>query len=227
LQAGLDTGLDLTYYPIDISANVLEICKAEMQKEIDAVPIKPIAGQYFEALAKLPDRDVPRLVLFLGSTVGNFLYEGAVKFFQQLAGLLHSGDALLTGFDLRKDPATILRAYNDSQGITAQFNLNLLRRINTELGGNFALDQWRHYPVYDPITGAARSYLVSQKAQDVYIDAFEESFHFDQWELIYTEISQKYSLAEIADFAKKAGLQEVENFFDCRHFFTDALWKKA
>ena len=109
--------------------------------------------------------------------------------------------------------------------MTAKFNLNLLKRINHELGGNFNIEEFSHYATYHPIERAARSFLISQKAQSVYIKALEQSFEFAQWEPIFMEISQKYGVRMIERLAEKSGFQIVKNFFDGNNFYTNSLWK--
>ena len=138
---------------------------------------------------------------------------------------MNPGDLLFIGFDLQKDPRTILRAYDDSQGVTALFNLNLLTRINRELGGNFNLDKFSHYAIYRPTECAARSFLISREEQTVRIEAFDQDFDFKAWEPIFMEISQKYSLEMIEEMAAESGFQVVRNFFDGQNFYTDSLWK--
>jgi uncharacterized SAM-dependent methyltransferase len=140
---------------------------------------------------------------------------------------MNSDDLLLVGFDLQKDPRVIVQAYDDAQGVTAAFNLNLLRRINRELGADFDLNKFSHYAIYHPIEGAARSFLISRAEQDVFVSALQQKFHFKQWEAVFMEISQKYNVEMIAEFAALSGFQVVRNFSDRLNFFTDSLWKLA
>ncbi|MEM6772159.1 MAG: L-histidine N(alpha)-methyltransferase, partial [Bacteroidota bacterium] len=135
------------------------------------------------------------------------------------------GDLLLTGFDLKKDPAIILDAYNDAAGHTAAFNLNLLTRINRELGADFDLDNWRHWETYDPVSGAARSYLVAKAACTVTVADLDEAFSFGPAEAIAVEISQKYSREEIRRMANTAGFVLLKNLEDSKGWFTDSLWR--
>jgi L-histidine Nalpha-methyltransferase len=164
-------------------------------------------------------------LLFLGSNIGNFSREQALNFFRRLRHVMNPDDLLFIGFDLQKDPHVILRAYDDAQGVTADFNLNLLRRINRELGANFDLEKFSHYATYRPVECAARSFLISRATQEVFVEALQQTFHFRQWEAIFMEISQKYSVEMIADLAQASGFQVVHNFFDRQHYFTDSLWK--
>ncbi len=166
-----------------------------------------------------------KLVLFLGSNIGNFSPEDATRFLQALNDQLQTGDLLLMGIDIKKHPKDILAAYNDSAGITKAFNLNLLNRINTELGADFDLAKFDHYPTYNPITGACKSYLISLEEQDVHING--DTISFSQYEPVWTELSQKYDEQEIADLAAQTGFRTVNNYFDQEHRFVDTLWEKV
>jgi uncharacterized SAM-dependent methyltransferase len=140
---------------------------------------------------------------------------------------MNEKDLLLIGFDLMKDPKVILDAYNDKKGITSEFNINLLDRINRELGGNFNRANFSHYPSYNPITGETKSYLISLQKQTVWIEGLSQSFNFERWEPIFTEISQKYSLKDIDHLANHSGFKVKKNFFDTRKYFADSLWQLA
>ena len=165
--------------------------------------------------------------MFLGSNIGNFTREQSVSFFRDLRAVMSENDLLFIGFDLLKDPHVIVRAYDDEQGVTAKFNLNLLRRINRELGGNFDLDKWTHYAVYRPVQCAARSFLISREKQSVHIKALNRTFEFDQWEAVFMEISQKYTVSMIEEMAVESGFEVKQNFFDDRSYYCDSLWKLA
>src|SRR5699024_6585620 len=116
-------------------------------------------------------------------------------------------------------------AYNDKEGITRSFNLNLLERINRELGGNFNCYQFEHYPLYDPETGEMKSYLISTKEQEVHIVALGRKFQFAEWETIHVEVSQKFSLDQISSMAEKSGFRVVKNLFDSKRYFVDSVWE--
>jgi uncharacterized SAM-dependent methyltransferase len=160
----------------------------------------------------------------MGANIGNMTVQQATQFCRQIHAQLRPGDLLLIGFDLKKHPRTILDAYNDRQGITRAFNLNLLTRMNRELGADFNLDQYEHYPVYDPGSGACKSYLISRVAQEVHIG--DKTFSFAENEAIFMEISQKYTLAETESMAAQAGFSPVETFFDTKKWFADVLWRR-
>ena len=131
----------------------------------------------------------------------------------------------MIGADLKKDPEKILAAYNDSKGVTRAFNLNLLERINRELGGDFNLEKFHHYPVYDPMTGEARSYLLSTADQTINIRQINASFHFKAWEPIYMELSQKYDLSTLEELAQQSGFKILHNFYDSNKYFVDSVWE--
>ena len=199
----------------------------DLNGEFPKLQIMPINLEYFAAVKEISRKDTcKKVILFLGSNIGNFQMEEASQFFANLGSILQAGDQLLTGFDLRKDPGTILAAYNDPNGITAEFNLNLLRRINRELNADFKPECFYHYPVYDPETGAARSYLVCMEDQKVNIGTIPLCVSFEKGEPIYMEISQKYSLDDIRKFAENSGFIVTENYFDGRKYFVNSLWEK-
>jgi L-histidine N-alpha-methyltransferase len=217
---------DISYSPIDISQEALDALTEKFSREFPALQMNAMNGDYFKVLQSLKNNSGRRKVLlFLGSNIGNFSREQSVDFFRQLRGVMSDGDLLLVGFDLQKDPHVIAAAYDDPQGVTAKFNLNLLTRINRELGGDFVLDNFIHYANYRPIEGSARSFLISREKQTVTIAALGRSFEFDQWEPVFMEISQKYSLCGIESLASESGFQIKQNFFDGRRYYCDSLWQ--
>ncbi|MBE9661422.1 L-histidine N(alpha)-methyltransferase [Mucilaginibacter myungsuensis] len=215
---------DFTYLPIDISSHVISTLNATLPLSVPGLKIKGLQGEYFEMLKKAADISTNRkVVLFMGANIGNMPVADAEDFCEELRRNLNPGDMVLIGFDLKKNPETILAAYNDSEGITKEFNLNLLRRINRELGANFNVDTFHHYAMYDPETGSCKSYLVSLKEQVVTFPDGEE-IHFKRDEYIWMEISQKYSLDQTKEFALRSGFKPVANFFDSKGWFVDAVW---
>lgn len=219
---------NFSYRPIDISQNTLNVLQKHMLAKIPGLKMAPLQGEYFEVLGRLSDARVKnrKLVLFMGANIGNLESDEALSFLTALNNNLQSGDLVLIGFDLKKDPQQILNAYNDAAGITAAFNLNVLERINRELGANFQLDCYRHWETYDPISGATRSRIISEKRQTVFIKALEQFFHFDAWEPIDVELSLKYDIPGIEELAQKAEFEVVNHFFDSKKWFTDSLWIK-
>lgn len=226
LRYFLERGVDFQYQPVDISRNVLLELEESLKAELPGLRVKSLQGDYFEVLHELHGGSgKPKVVLFLGANIGNYTLEEARSFLTAIQAELNPGDRLLIGFDLKKDPDTILNAYNDPAGITAAFNLNLLRRMNRELGANFELKDFKHWEAYNPITGETKSYLVSLKDQHVFINKLNRSFHFEAWEAIDVELSKKYSLSELESLAAQAGFTVQEHFFDEKRYFVDSLWR--
>jgi L-histidine Nalpha-methyltransferase len=223
---------DFTYAPVDISADALDGLVDDIRQHWPNLKLNPQHDDYFNALEQLSiASDVRRVnprrvVLFLGSNIGNFTPEEAVDFYQQLYDRLQPGDLVLTGFDLQKHPAIIHAAYNDRQGLTRAFNLNLLQRINQELDANFDLATFDHYEIYNPENGEARSYLVSQKAQTVTINALGMNVPFSAGEIIHTEISRKFTSAQIEQLAQNTGFSVVGWFTDHKGYFADVVFAK-
>lgn len=218
-------GADFAYIPIDISAASVELISRNFRERFPSLRMDARHGDYFDVLAGLPrDSNRRRVVLFLGSNIGNFSNEAATRFFRHVGESLRPGDLLMTGFDLMKDPRIILAAYDDAKGVTAEFNLNLLRRINAEIGADFDCGKFSHFEVYDPTDGAARSFLVSRVRQTVRVNG--RAFYFRPWETIFTEVSQKYSPEMINAFANGAGFAVTREFTDSKSFFTDSVWTR-
>lgn len=215
------------YSPIDVSETVLEQLQSRLENLVPDLHIQPIHKRYEEALEDIAHDPMRKVFLFLGANVGNFSIDSATQFVNSIAQAMNENDKLLIGFDLKKDPQMILSAYDDLHGITRDFNMNLLVRLNRELGANFQLDQFSHYPFYDPETGTTKSYLVSLRDQDVYLEACERTVHFSRWEIIHTEISQKYDVSMIKALAVDTGLVIQDMFYDCKHYFCDVLFRKA
>lgn len=221
----IDAGRHFTYYPVDISQNVIQLLEAEMPQRIPGLQVQGLNGDYFDMIRKSYQVSGRRkVILFLGSNIGNFRPAEANRFLRVLNDSLLSGDMVLIGFDLKKHPKQILAAYDDTTGVTKAFNLNLLRRINRELGADFDLAKFDHYPTYDPISGACKSFLVSIEDQEVHIG--DESCRLYRNECVWTELSQKYSEDEINELAVQTGFRPVKNFYDSRHWFLDAAWEK-
>jgi L-histidine N-alpha-methyltransferase len=227
LRHFLDKKIDFEYFPVDISGDVLKSLKADLAENFEGVKVTLLNYEYFTALEKLNDLDdSPKVILFLGSNIGNFTPERASAFFEKLNHVMLPGDKLLSGIDLKKNPNTILKAYNDPAGITRSFNLNLLERMNRELGANFDLDYWDHFPTYDPFTGECRSYLMSCRQQEVTIAATGHTYSFRDNEPIHMEISRKYRIDQIEDLAQQTGFEVLEHFTDSKRYFVDTLWEK-
>jgi dimethylhistidine N-methyltransferase len=222
----LEQNIEFTYVPVDISAHVLEELSANFKSEFPELNMAPMAADYFEALENLKSDQQPMVVMFLGSNLGNFESDGISQILAKISGFQNPGDGLFLGVDLMKDPKTILAAYNDSQGVTAAFNKNLLVRMNKELGADFDPDEFYFYPNYDPVLGGVRSYLVSARAQDVHFSELEETVSFARGEAIFTEVSQKFSREMLADYRDAAGFEYAAEWKDCTHGYVNLLWRK-
>lgn len=224
LKALSDKKAEFTYMPIDISGHILEVLNDKLKKQVPGLNMVSLEGEYLQMLGKAMSLSKRRkVVMFLGSNIGNMHPNDARLFCLQLRDRLQPGDILLIGFDLKKNPEIILNAYNDKAGITRQFNLNLLTRINRELGGNFNLQQFEHYETYDPDSGACKSYLVSLADLQVAIGDVMISFTKD--EVIFTEISQKYSPEDIEGLASATGFKLIRNCTDSKGWFIDSFWQ--
>jgi len=223
LEYLLENKADFSYLPIDISANVISYLNVTLPVTLPGLKVSGLNGDYFDMLKKAAARsDRRKVVLFLGSNIGNMPVGDAEGFCKELRNHLSPGDMVLIGIDLKKNPRTVLAAYNDKEGITKRFNLNLLERANRELDANFNLTKFEHYPTYDPETGACKSYLISTEEQDVKIG--KENIHFAKDEYIYMEISQKYSVMQTNRLAENAGFKPMNIFFDSKKWFIDAIW---
>ncbi|MEB0263469.1 MULTISPECIES: L-histidine N(alpha)-methyltransferase [unclassified Mucilaginibacter] len=219
----IDNEADFTYLPIDISDNVISYLNITLPVTLPGIKIEGLNGEYFDMLKKAAAiSDKRKVVMFLGSNIGNMQVADAEAFCKELRNNLSAGDMVLIGVDLKKNPATVLAAYNDSEGITKRFNINLLERINRELGGDFNTRQFDHYAMYDPETGSCKSYLISLADQNVKIG--QETISFQKDEYIYMEISQKYAVEQVNEMAGKSGFKPFDQFFDSKKWFVDAVW---
>lgn len=190
-----------SYVPVDISEEFLGEVAAELQREYPALNIKPVAADYTKPF-KLPEKlaNVRRIAYYPGSTIGNFTKENAEDFIKLISKLVGNKGGLLIGFDLLKDRDTLLAAYNDSKGITAAFNKNILQRINRELDGDFNLNQFAHKAIFNEEKSRIEMHLVSLKEQKINISG--TTIHFDEEETIHTENSHKYSIESFKKLTK-------------------------
>jgi L-histidine N-alpha-methyltransferase len=215
------------YLPVDISAHALHGLSQSLRGEFPQLQVQTFAKDYFQALEDIGETgSVQKLVLFMGGNIGNFSKREAGNFMSMLAGKLKKGDLVLAGFDLKKDPAVIYHAYNDRQGVTRAFNFNLLERINRELDANFRTGNFIHYPTYDPLTGAMKSYLIAEKAHEVKIKKLDMTVTFNDWEPVYMEVSNKYDTNEIEKMAEGAGMRTEVLYFDDDRYYVNALLSK-
>jgi len=217
-------GGQVTYAPIDLSRVAVDEAASSVRAELPGVEVVPLCGEYAAGLRTLAaQRAGALLVLFLGSSIGNMERPAAVAFLRALRRRLRPGDHALVGFDLLKDVRLLRAAYDDAQGVTAAFNLNLLARIDRELGADFDPSAFAHRATFDPRRPAMESWLVSRRRQRVTVAG--RSFAFEAGEAIHTEISCKYREADVAAFARDAGFEEVARLRDERRWFCDALWR--
>jgi dimethylhistidine N-methyltransferase len=220
----LRSNVTFTYFPVDISRNVIQTLHNEIPKKLPSIQLEGLNGEYFNMLEKAKTlSNKVKVVLFLGGNIGNVPLAKAYDFCKELRLHLSSRDLVLIGLDLKKDPQLILDAYNDKSGYTKNFNLNLLRRINKELSGNFILENFYHFPTYDPATGACKSYLVSIKDQSINIA--DHTFSFAKSETIFMEIAQKYTVHQTDDLARDSGFIPVKHFLDSKNWFLDTVWQ--
>ncbi len=214
-----------SYTPIDISRAMLEESAAQLRAKYDGLEIVSIAAEYREGLARLREFDKrPELILWLGSSIGNFERTGAVAFLKGITTGLTEHDRLLIGFDLVKDLDVLKKAYNDSRGVTAAFDLNLLARINRELGGGFDIDSFEHIAEYNTDKDRIEMYLCSTKDQDVRIESLGRTFHFEKGERIHTENSHKYTHEAIKEISGEVGLDIIRQWNDSRDWFNLTLF---
>lgn len=226
IEQFIKDSLSFTYIPIDISKLYLEKIMTRFQNKLPSVNISAINSDYFKALEWLSVSSEKRnIVLFLGSSIGNFDFLTASDFLRHLWEILHPDDYILIGFDLRKDIDILMRAYNDSDGITREFNLNLLKRINKELHANFDITKFNHYGTYNASLGAMESYLISNIAQEVYIGGLKHMFSFLPFEPIHVEYSFKYRLSQVEELARVTEFKILNHFFDSKNYFVDSLWQ--
>jgi L-histidine N-alpha-methyltransferase len=210
------------YYPIEISPSALAACEKELG-QIDLVSVVGYEQTYLDglrAVAKGRDSEEHLLVLFLGSTIGNFDREMGDEFLREVRGILRRGDTMLLGTDLEKDQETQIVAYDDPAGVTAAFNKNLLARINRELGADFDLSQFHHEARWNRDERRIEMHLRSMCTQSVTIPAALTRVDFAEGETIWTESSHKYRAAEVLEMAKRTG-------FRCDGQWIDEEWPFA
>jgi dimethylhistidine N-methyltransferase len=214
------------YYPVDISQEALDQLMVNIEGIFPNECIELHNGDYFIELEKVYSSDVMEVIFFLGSNIGNYSSEKAIELLELIGEKIKPGDIILLGVDLKKEPHRVASAYNDAQGVTRDFNINLLARINRELEANFDLAEFEFYSHYDPVSGEVRSYLVSLKVQEVTVKALNRVFKFNKNELIHTELSKKYSLDDIAKLAEASGYDLDNYILDSNEYFAECILKK-
>src|SRR6516165_1116989 len=207
------------YIPVDISKKQLRQSTGLFRKTFQHLEILPVCADYLQPVV-LPSprhKAARNIVYFPGSTIGNFEPAEALEFLHRIANVCRGGGGLLIGVDLKKDRQVLEAAYNDRAGITAQFNLNLLERVNRELGADFDLDQWQHRAIYNSNAGRIEMHLMSEIDQFVHLG--QHKFHFRRGDKIITEFSYKYLPEEFAALAGKAGFAFVRMWTDNARLF--------
>lgn len=214
--------LRVGFYPVDVSRSALKQAVASLNGHIRNLRVHPIVADYSK---HLPLLNVPgrKLVLFIGSTIGNFEPEEAVQFLVQVRSSLGAGDSVLVGFDMVKRAELLHAAYNDAQGITAQFNKNVLLRINRELGGHFDLEAFQHIGFWNPEMSRIEMHLESRFDQKVWIRDLAKAFHFAAGERVHTENSYKFTAASIAKIMRQGGLHLERSWADSNGWFSVVL----
>jgi L-histidine Nalpha-methyltransferase len=219
---------DINYIPVDISSKANYDLVSELNKEIPSLKISPLTGDFF-SLTKSGNINMGtrKIILFLGSNIGNFSEQNIDLFLTQLSDLCSKGDKILIGFDLKKSPDIIMKAYDDPYGLTRDFNLNHLARLNRELDADFILDKFEHHTTYNPWSGNLRSYLVSKEKQSVNIRSLGQQFVFNKWEPVFMELSRKFDFTMIERIASLHGFSVIKHFTDQKNWFTDSLWVRT
>jgi dimethylhistidine N-methyltransferase len=205
----------MTFLPVDISKRALEETGRCLTDAFPGLTVHAIRAEFQHAREFLPRE--PSLVLFLGSNIGNLDHPESVRFLSALRG-----HRVIVGFDMQKDHAVLQAAYDDPQGVTAEFNLNVLARINRELDGNFDLTQWEHLAFYNPAASRIEMHLVSKRAQEVRV--LGETHGFDAGEHIHTENSYKFSPEQIRTIAAESGFRIEKTWMDEQGWFSVVLF---
>ena len=217
---------NLQYFPIDIS-EILNQSAKNLCKDYSTLAVTGVVDTFENGLDFIENYDTkPNLITFLGSSFGNFDKSEGMVFLKKISSLMKSNDLFLIGLDLKKDQKILHDAYNDTQNTTAKFNLNVLKRINDELGGNFNLDKFEHHAIYNDEKGRIEMYLRSLSEQNIVIPKSDLSINLSKNELIHTENSHKFSLGQIESLLQGSNFEKLEIWFDSRNYFALVLAKK-
>jgi dimethylhistidine N-methyltransferase len=216
----------LQYVPIDVSPSALEESARGLAGRFHALRITGYVADYRRGLERIMARAKgPRLIVFLGSSLGNYSMDAAVALLRMIGRTMTTNDRLLLGTDMAKEPAVLEAAYNDAQGITAAFNLNLLNRINRELKANFQVETFQHRAIYRPDRGRVEMHLLCTHDQSVRIDAAETTVRLSAGETMHTENSYKYTANMLASLRQSAGFVEEAAWTDKRGWFRLQRWQ--
>lgn len=210
----------LQYYPIDVSAGMLRTTALELLRQYPQLKLCGLAGTYEQALAQLPPRELEnRMLIFLGSTIGNLKEAECHQFLHSIQQALQPGEFFLLGVDLQKDITSIEAAYNDSQGVTAAFNLNILNHLNRRFQGNFQVEQFQHWAFYNRVEHQIEMHLRSLNAQTIHLAALNLSVQMEAGETIHTEISRKFHLPTLSETLEHHALQPLQVWTDPQVWF--------
>jgi L-histidine Nalpha-methyltransferase len=207
------------YLPVDLSTTALAEAEHRLHASLPRVSVRSLAMTYADSLLTLADVAPPRLVLFIGSSVGNLPDDEAAALLRRIRDALHGETWLLLGTDLRKDPSVLKAAYDDAAGVTAAFNKNVLTRINRELGGHFDLDRFRHVARWNDAASRVEMHLESVGSQEVAIDRLALRARFDAGETIHTESSTKYDLPRVERLLTAGDFRLEESYYDAERRF--------
>ncbi len=219
LQALSSTQLRVQYFPVDISRSALFEARKRIESELPSVNVRSVVADFSEGFGFLRDMPSPKMVLYLGSSIGNFDPSEAIAMLQQIREHMFTGDSLLLGMDLVKDLSVLLPAYDDLQGVTGEFNRNILHRINREFDGDFDLDSFAHRAVWNPGRSRIEMHLESLKAQTVRLRLLNMPVCFAEGERIHTENSYKYTTAMACQMLANGGFTLSRTWTDKRKWF--------
>jgi len=223
IRALLRRQLRADFYPVDVSSSALQGALTRLNGHFPRLRVTPIVADYTHHLPDLRELPGRKLVLFLGSTIGNFEPEEAEAFLRNVRQSLQPGDAMLIGFDQIKDADVLHAAYNDSQGVTARFNKNVLVRINHELGGGFDVDAFDHVAFWNRRKSRVEMHLESADEQTVWVQDLGRSFHFKRGERIHTENSYKFNERSVRRLLRRGGFKLEQSWTDPQGWFSEAL----
>lgn len=223
ISAILRRQLRLEFHPVDVSPAALQEALSSLNGDFTNLKVSPIVADYTDHVPRLDSLPARKLVLFIGSTIGNFEPQQAVRFLQRVRRSLQPGDALLLGFDMVKDAQVLHAAYNDAAGVTAQFNKNLLARINRELDADFDLDEFNHVAFWNRRASRIEMHLESRVDQSVRVRDLNRTFHFSFGERIHTENSYKFTTSSIRKLVRLSGFKMEQTWTDPQEWFSVVL----
>jgi dimethylhistidine N-methyltransferase len=221
IEALIDYQNVLHYIPVDISETILVSSAEELLEDYPDLKITAHVAEYHTAIKQISKQEIEqKMVVFLGSNIGNFEPQSAENFLRKIRTWMNKGDFMLLSTDMQKPVGILEAAYNDKQGITAAFNLNILKRMNCELDADFDLDKFAHLAFYNSAKGRVESHIRSRVDQQVYIGQLDQAFDFMKGETIHTENSYKYSKGQIAQLCHDTGFRWIRQWTDARGYFS-------